>query len=140
MLGTGNHCGLKSLARITTTIERERWASFEFLSDSMLTNARSFGQEDAQAQSTALIRVAKLARPAVVNISTTGTAKSSRTLPSPFLHDPFFRRFFGDEFERRFEPPPSSRQEGGGSGINLSDDGYIVTNNHVAQELPWNAY
>ncbi|GJL58544.1 MAG: MucD protein [Nitrospirales bacterium] len=99
----------------------------------VLTGGLSFGQQDAQTQSTNLIEVAKLARPAVVNISTTGTAKTPESLRSPFFDDPFFRRFFGDEFERRFEPPPSPRQEGGGSGVIVSDDGYIITNNHVIE-------
>lgn len=102
-------------------------------SESMPMGARAFGQEDAQAQSTALIQVAKLARPAVVNISTTDTSKSPEPLRSPFFDDPFFRRFFGDEFDRRFQPPPSPRQEGGGSGVIVSDDGYIITNNHVVE-------
>ncbi len=99
----------------------------------VLTGGLSFEQQDAQTQSTNLIEVAKLARPAVVNISTTGTAKTPESLRSPFFDDPFFRRFFGDEFERRFEPPPSPRQEGGGSGVIVSEDGYIITNNHVIE-------
>lgn len=99
----------------------------------VLTGGLSFEQQDARTQSTNLIEVAKLARPAVVNISTTGTAKTPESSRSPFFDDPFFRRFFGDEFERRFEPPPSPRQEGGGSGVIVSDDGYIITNNHVIE-------
>lgn len=107
------------------------------LSDSsprpVLTGGLSFGQQDIQAQSGTLIQVAKKARPAVVNISTTGPRKSQESFQSPFFDDPFFRRFFGEEFERRFEQSPSPRQEAGGSGVIVSDEGYIITNNHVIE-------
>ncbi|MGB5055134.1 MAG: DegQ family serine endoprotease [Nitrospirales bacterium] len=102
-------------------------------SQALVSGAQPLGQQDAQAQSTALIQVAKLARPAVVNIAISGAAKSPEPLQSPFFDNPFFRRFFGDEFEWRFEPPPSPRQEGGGSGVIVSPDGYIITNNHVIE-------
>jgi len=69
-------------------------------------------------------------RPTVVNISTTQTIKSGRgfsgNIPRGNLdNDDFFRRFFGDVPEREL------KQRSLGSGLIISKDGYIFTNNHV---------
>ena len=64
----------------------------------------------------------------VVNISTT---KQNHNVQSPLMMDPFFRDFFG----RNFQGTPKKRQEHSlGSGVIISNDGYIVTNNHVIKD------
>jgi len=66
--------------------------------------------------------------PAVVNISSKRVVQ--RQANHPYMSDPFFRRFFEDYF-RRFDIPTEQVQTNLGSGVIVSDEGYILTNNHL---------
>jgi serine protease Do len=67
----------------------------------------------------------KRVAPAVVNIY---TRRVVRTRRSPIFDDPFFRRFFGDDF---FGRPRARVQNSLGSGVILRAEGIVVTANHV---------
>ena len=69
---------------------------------------------------------AKKVMPAVVNIFTTSTVKVPA---NPFMDDPRFRFFFGDQGDSGATEQNSSL----GSGVIVSHDGYILTNHHVVE-------
>jgi len=84
------------------------------------------GINQLEQQNQAYERIVKAVSPAVVNISTTQVIKVQQ---SPFLSDPFWRRFFGNMPGQGV--PQERRAHALGTGVIVSPQGYIVTNNHV---------
>jgi serine protease Do len=71
--------------------------------------------------------IVKKAGPAVVNIY---TKRVIRQQVSPLFNDPFFKQFFGPQFEKQFGN--RERVENSlGSGVIIRPNGIVLTNNHV---------
>ena len=79
-------------------------------------------QDISDGRQNAITKAIAKVSPSIVGIN----VEEEREVRNPFFDDPFFRQFFGEQ------GPQKQIVRGLGSGFIISEDGYILTNDHVA--------
>lgn len=100
--------------------------SIEYKDSGLDVNGHFVQVSNTSSQAIDFTGVAEMSVNAVVSIRSTVSPKQTSQYPQ--MQDPFFKFFFGDEY---FGTPKPTPQTSSGSGVIISKNGYIITNNHV---------
>ena len=112
---------------LTTNLISHKNESQNFQNNQLPVGYAKFSHA-ANAMETDFTVAAELSVHAVVHVTTKSPMRSQQM--DGFSNDPFFQYFFGVPKQQN-QPREMPMQEASGSGVIISNDGYIVTNNHV---------
>ncbi|HCL57848.1 MAG TPA: serine protease [Spirochaetia bacterium] len=116
-----------SLVLVLCSQEKSFLKNFSFSTKNEVVEKDSSSLDSALKLQQTLRNISSSISPSVVNIRTEKMVKT-QSRANDYFNDPYFKKFFGDQFG---DNDQQQKQQALGTGIIISEDGYIISNNHV---------